>query len=73
MEQRGAAAVAAMRGSIEREDVHQLETFAQLKTIRQLLQAYARWAETSFDFARGPRNSPASFVLWRHPCKPSLS
>ena len=42
MAQRGAAAVAVMRGSIEREDVHQLETFSQLKTIRQLLQAHAR-------------------------------
>lgn len=42
IELRGATAVAALRGSIEREDVHQLETFAQLKTVRQLLQAYAR-------------------------------
>ena len=40
--QRGAAAVAAMRGTIDREDTHQLETFSQLKTIRSLLQAHAR-------------------------------
>mmetsp|Transcript_19713 Transcript_19713/g.59561 ORF Transcript_19713/g.59561 Transcript_19713/m.59561 type:complete len:809 (-) Transcript_19713:69-2495(-) len=42
IELRGAAAVAALRGSIEREDVHQLESFAQLKVVRQLLQAHAR-------------------------------
>lgn len=40
--QRAAAAVAAMKGSIEREDLHQMETFSQLKTIRTLLQAHAR-------------------------------
>lgn len=40
--QRAAAAVAAMKGSIEREDLHQMETFSQLKTIRILLQAHAR-------------------------------
>lgn len=39
--QRAAAAVAAMKGSIEREDLHQMETFSQLKTIRALLQAHA--------------------------------
>lgn len=43
VEQRAAAAVAAMKGSIEREDLHQMETFSQLKTIRALLQAHTRW------------------------------
>jgi hypothetical protein len=43
VEQRAAAAVAAMKGSIEREDLHQMETFSQLKTIRALLAARARW------------------------------
>lgn len=43
VEQRAAAAVAAMKGSIEREDLHQMETFSQLKNIRALLAARTRW------------------------------
>lgn len=55
IELRGAAAVAALRGSIEREDVHQLESFAQLKVVRQLLQAHAR--------CRTPRYLPPPLQL----------
>jgi hypothetical protein len=55
VEQRAAAAVAAMKGSIEREDLHQMETFSQLKTIRALLAARTRWGiQPSCTHSRSP-------------------
>lgn len=68
VEQRAAAAVAAMKGSIEREDLHQMETFSQLKTIRALLAARTRWGmQLSIICPKSPScQHAAQSEQWQH-------
>lgn len=41
---RASAAAAALKGSADEEDRHELETYGQLRTVRALLQAHRRRA-----------------------------
>ena len=64
VEQRAAAAVAAMKGSIEREDLHQMETFSQLKTIRALLAARTRWGHVTIVHVSEATQLSACSAAW---------